>query len=199
MQDHAGAAFGSQWGVAAELNGVAVALFGVDEQGAAVEGFASPLRLAEGPRGVAHLRGLPAPLVFGPAGGEAAASQQSHGQMVMSVGVIRAQGDGSAKTGFGFFQAALLLQRDAAVAVSFRESGTQGDRGVEAGDGFGNAALQRADGSEGAVVLRGDWAASDGAGYYRGGFVQAAGLLGDHAGEVKCVGVGGFGGDHAAV
>ena len=82
---------GDERRVAAELDRVAEALLGMQQQDAAAE------RLAR-PQGCANRRGRaagpPAPFVFPPAFGELAVQQQSEGQVVMGIREVRVEGNG---------------------------------------------------------------------------------------------------------
>ena len=70
FEEDVGAALENQWEIAEELEGVAVALLGVDEERAFVKldcGIAEPKGLGEGPRRIAVFGAIEAPLVLLPA------------------------------------------------------------------------------------------------------------------------------------
>ena len=114
--------------VSAELDGVAEALFGVDQQGPSRAGFATPLRLTEIPPRRKPAAGVPAPFIFGPAFRKVAPRQERHPQVRMSHRVGRVGADGGPKTVDGVVQPALAFQHGRQVIVRHRESGPQGDR-----------------------------------------------------------------------
>jgi hypothetical protein len=91
--------------VAEEVEGVAEALLGVEEEGGVGEGLGGlvePEGLGEGAKRVLVVGALPAGFVFAPAGGEVAALEELKGKIPMAFGVGGAELEGAAEDGFGF-------------------------------------------------------------------------------------------------
>ncbi len=92
LQDHMRAALGDQRGVTAELDRVAEALLGMEENGPALDLLGSkPQWLREIALGVLKLRRCPSPFVFLPAAIEVPQQQPADRFVVMRIGKIRPQ------------------------------------------------------------------------------------------------------------
>ena len=98
-QDEFPTALGRQRQVARELDGVAGALFGMDEQGLSGIGTPVPsgMRALEGRK----LPGLPAPLVLGKAARVVAQLQQGQAQVEVRLGIVGLQRNGALVGGHG--------------------------------------------------------------------------------------------------
>ena len=97
LEDEGGAAGGDFGEAADELDGVAEALLGVDEEGFSAGVFAVPEGGGEGARGDGEAGGFPAPLVFGPSFAEVSVEEEHVGEVVVGFGEIGFEGDGSAE------------------------------------------------------------------------------------------------------
>ena len=98
----------SEGEIAEELQGVAQALFAVDEEGAVGgEGLALPAGLMEAAGVGVDFAELPADFVVGPAFAEVAAAELGEGEVVAGAGVVWTEGDGFLVGFEGFRDAAL--------------------------------------------------------------------------------------------
>jgi hypothetical protein len=108
---------GEELEVAEELDGIAQALFGVDEEaGVGWEGFALPAGLGEAAGVWVNFAELPADFVVLPAFGEVAGTELGQGQVVADAGVVAVELEGGLVGLEGFFDAALAEEGVAAVA-----------------------------------------------------------------------------------
>ena len=117
LHDHAQPACRGQWRVAAELQGVAEALLGMDQQRPSRRRLPPPLRLGKVTPGLEHMRALPAPFVFLPARRHIPPRQQRHRQVVMRPRKVRLEVDSPLVAGARLVQPPQLLQRVAQVVV----------------------------------------------------------------------------------
>jgi hypothetical protein len=120
--------------VAEELQGVAQSLFGVEQDGLAVQTRAIPAWLGEGTR--REFGGLPAPLVLGPAALVVAGLQIGHGAVGMGLGVAGTQPQGLGKGGLGGVKVGAFAQGDAQVVEGFGVGGVQTQGGAEDVEGL---------------------------------------------------------------
>lgn len=100
-----------------ELQTVAEALFGVEQQGSSTERRAVPLRLDEIAVLQARHAAFPAPFVFGEAFLVLAVHQQRRGKIETHLGVIGFGREGAAVGGNGFVDHAQFLVGDAEIGM----------------------------------------------------------------------------------
>ena len=109
--------FGEELEVAEELDGVAQALFGVEEEDCGGgERFALPAGLLEAAGVGVDFAELPADFVVGPAFFEVAGAELGEGEVVADAGVVGVSGEGGLVGFQGCFDEALAKQGVAAVA-----------------------------------------------------------------------------------
>jgi len=125
FQDDARAARGDQRRVAQEMDRVAEPLLGVQQDRAAGDVFAAPLRPVEFPRIRQGFARAPAPLVFDPAAVQVAGAQPGHRAHRVGFGAAGIERDRAIERCQGFAVTALLLQRDAEVLVRVGQIGPQ--------------------------------------------------------------------------
>ena len=190
---------GHERDVAEELERVAEALLGVEENGAAGEGGAVPLGLAEIAAEGEEVAALPAPFVLWPAGGKIATVEEEEGEIAVGIGVVGLEGDGLAIGSGSVVEAGEIAEGVAEVIVSGGVAGVERVGLVVSGEGFVDVAL----GAEGVaeievgvgelgVELKGAAGGGD-------GFVEAAALL-ERVGKVVVeFGAGGLEGDGSFV
>ena len=119
-----------QAGVAAELNGVPEALFGVDEQGFPGDAvLAQPFRLRVGALAQGFIEPF-APFLFFPALGKAPEHQQNLGLVAVSFGEIRLAGDRPIVARQRFLVACEVVQGQATVGVRRGKARQQRDRPI---------------------------------------------------------------------
>src|SRR5271157_38575 len=106
-----------EWGIADELQGIAQALLGEQQDGLALEARAIPERLTK--RGRRKAPVLPAPLVFGPPAFEITPKEPDLGQIQMRRGVVRFEAHGLLVAGHCLRQLSLLRKRPSKVAMRF--------------------------------------------------------------------------------
>src|SRR2546423_908604 len=99
--------------IAGELEDVAEALLGEDEERAARKSVAGPEGFA-GNVGVdgGQVAGFPAPFVFAEAGGVVAGFEESEGEILVRVGDIRREGDCGLERGDGAGEGSLIAEGD---------------------------------------------------------------------------------------
>ncbi len=118
FEHHFGAPVGQGRDIPAELQRVAEALFGVDQQGAPLETLAAqPQRHREITNRRLELAGAPAPFVLPPALGVLAQGQAAHGLMEMGFRIVGLQRQRPVEGGHGLVEAALLAEDDGAVQM----------------------------------------------------------------------------------
>ncbi len=115
FEDHATAALRHLGCETAEMNRVAEALFAMDQNRAAVQGFSPPVGLREIPPCQAEPFVIPAPFVLPPTLLEGSVLDQGERQVEMQFRVVGRQRDAFAEGGDGFVKPARRLQRAAEV------------------------------------------------------------------------------------
>ena len=152
--EHGADALFDERGEADELDGIAQALFGMQQNGAMWKAISPPERLREMPDAWFHLLGLPAPLVILPALGEIAHQQQSVCQIVVRLGMIGLLLDRLSIAAYRLREFPLVFQDIAEIAIGVGIIGLQTHGLLEAADRLVEAALI-AQGNAEVVVRRG--------------------------------------------
>ena len=124
------AAGADEFRIAAELQGVAQALFAVQQNGLAGERFATPawFGMHKGRR-----RAAPAPFITFPAALEVPAAQAAQGKIELRRAVLGIALDGAFEGRAGLCPAAQSFEGDAAVVLRIGEPGRDTQSGLEAG------------------------------------------------------------------
>ncbi len=131
LENDVAAAGGHERQEAQELDGVAEALLGVQQDGLAVERLAAPLRLRKIAR--RQVADIPARLVFLPPGREVAAQKVQHAFARGRHAVVRIERARAAKARERLVHAAHVLQREPEVEVRDRKLRRERDRAAAGG------------------------------------------------------------------
>ena len=136
LEDDPAPPVGQPGHVAAELQGVAQALFRVDEEGPAREGvLAEPEGLGKASAHPRELPGLPPALIEGPPGTKLAVCEAHHGQVMPGLRVAGGVDEARFQARDGVGQTAQLEERHAPGIVGFGKGRLQRDGAVAAGHG----------------------------------------------------------------
>ncbi len=183
--------------VADELDGVAVALLGMDQDAFAAEVRAIPPGFGEVPRLGREVVRLPAPLVFLPALGEAPCEEQRLGPVTVRFGVVGIDAEGAIVARQGGVQRAPFLQGDAKVGMDLGALRRPRQGPFIGGDGLVEAAFGPEHVAQVGERLDVAGVYLNGAAVTGGGLVPAALVLVRQAEGEMGVGEGGVGRDGA--
>src|SRR5262245_29239106 len=184
-------------GIANEVDGVAEALLGREEDRFAVERGAVPLRNVE--LGEFDLARFPAPLVFGPAASEIAEQESHDAEVFVDIGVARRELDGLFIDAEGVGDATFPAERRGFVLESDEVVRLLLDSPVEGGDGVVEPP-HHAKGVAEVVEGNGElWLELEGPAIRGEGFGVALLIVADHAEVTPGVGLGGLSGEDLLV